>query len=233
MILETLKSWSLDFIHLFYPNNCLTCYNPLVRQEKIICLHCETSLPITGYHYLIENPVKDQFLGRIPIQFATAIYQFTKSSKIQIIMHALKYEGNQPVGIKLGNLIADRLSPLPMYDSIDYIVPVPLHKNKLYKRGYNQAELIAKGMSDVWHKKMRKDLVIRIKANPSQITQTRYSRWDNVEGIFQCQIKCKSQTHILLVDDVVTTGSTLEACAKALIDSGYTVSLCAAATALR
>jgi ComF family protein len=207
-----------DFIALIYPNVCLACGNSLYRHEKHICTFCSYQLPMTNFHYHQDNPVSKIFWGRVNIHSATAFYYFKRGTKVQHLLHELKYKGQKGVGETLGEWFGKELKKSPLFDTVDIVVPVPLHPKKKKKRGYNQsdciAEGLAKGMEITWSDK----LLFRDVATETQTKKSRIRRWENVSSIFRVDNDPRFHNkHFLLVDDVITTGSTIESCAQELI----------------
>ena len=221
-----------DFFNLFFPDLCIVCNSHLVNQEELICTKCLYNLPKTNYHKEIENPVSQLFWGRTKVEYATGFFTFSKGSKYQGMMHKFKYHGNKEIGYVLGKSFGNQLRN-SVFNQIDIIIPVPLHKSKLKKRGYNQSEWIAKGLSETIKKPLDIKSFIRSVATETQTRKSRFERWKNVEKIFKVTNEnALKGYHILLVDDVVTTGSTLEACANAILEIKDTkVSIAALAVA--
>ena len=221
-----------DFFNIIFPKLCAACNHTLLKNEKVICTKCVFELPKTNYHLDNNNPINKVFWGRINLEMASAYYHFSKGSKVQQLLHQLKYKGNQKVGEKIGELYAFELKSQEIYKNIDFIVPVPLHKKKLKKRGYNQSESFAKGLSKVLKAPINNSELFRKVDSKTQTKKTRYKRWENVGDIFGVkeQNTLKNKT-ILLVDDVVTTGATIEASAKVLIENGCKVIVVAIACA--
>ena len=205
----------------------------LMFGEKIICTECLIHLPRSNYHRFEDNPVAKVFWGRIQIDNATAFYVFEKGSKYQKLIHKMKYKGQKEIGFELGKMFGEDLNSTT-FQSIDKIIPVPLHPRKLKKRGFNQAELIARGLAESMNKPVEVKSLNRVVANPTQTRKTRIERWENVSGIFKVHDpESIENKHVLLVDDVLTTGSTLEACANAFTGiPGTIVSIAVLAYAL-
>ena len=207
-----------DFISLFYPMICMACGKSLYKYEYCLCTYCIYHLPKTNFHLQEINPVIKLFWGRVNIQAASAYYNFSKGGKIQHLIHELKYHGQKEIGITLGKLYAKDLELSPLFNGLDIIIPIPLHPKKLRKRGYNQSECFASGLSKMLNIGVDTKNVYRAQASETQTKKTRFNRWKNVEDIFKIKEAEKLEgKHILLVDDVITTGSTFEACAQALL----------------
>lgn len=218
-MLTTVKEYFSDFVSLMYPNLCAACGNALNHGEDVICLICEAKLPQTDFHLDENNPVAKHFWGRVNLKSASSFYYFNKGSRVQHLIHQLKYKSKTEVGIKLGKLYAYKLVESDSVKNVDVVIPIPLHYKKQKQRGYNQSDFIAKGVSEVLGKPFDIKSIIREHDNISQTKKTRFERWSNVENIFRIKnpenIKGK---HVLLVDDVVTTGATLEACASLILN---------------
>jgi len=223
---ETIKHYLQGLASLFYPRLCAVCGNALYLNEEVLCLKCYAGLPRTGFHTDPENEVARLFWGRIPVSLATAFIIFNKESQYSGILHELKYKGQQQIGIEMGRLFGLELRESP-FARVDLIHPVPLHSSKLQKRGYNQSELIARGLSEALQIPMMQGLVIRNTETGTQTRKSRYERWENVRGTFQVvHPEPMINKHVLLVDDVITTGATVEACAGTLLSvSGVSVSI--------
>ena len=207
-----------DFVSLIFPTICASCGKSLYKNEQSICLYCCYNLPKTNYHLQTENPVTTLFWGRVAVYSAAAYFNFGKGGKVQHLIHELKYKGNQEVGITLGKMYGVDLAQSDLFNSVSVIIPVPLHAKKLKKRGYNQSECFAKGLAETMAVAVDLKTLIRAKASETQTKKSRFSRWKNVETIFQLkENKSLQGKHILLVDDVITTGSTLEACVQTLL----------------
>ena len=222
-----------DLISLFYPQLCAGCNTSLVKGEEVLCLHCLADLPRTNYHLFPENPVFQLFIGRANITLASSFCRFDKGGRLQHLLHQLKYKGNCEVGIKMGILFGYDLLQSPPYQNIDAIIPVPLHPKKEKKRGYNQSAEICKGLADSMNRPVISGNLVKEVHTSSQTRKGRFERWENVSGIFIVKNESLlAGKHLLLVDDVVTTGATLEACCEPLLKiSGVRVSIATLASA--
>lgn len=218
---------------LLFPKLCMVCGDKLIEQEQWICLHCLHHIPRTNFHLVPDNPVAQIFYGRVPIEWATSFFYFSKGSKYQTLLHNLKYKGMKELGAEIGKHFGIDLMQSPGFASVDLICPVPLHPDKEKKRGYNQSWWIASGMARQMEKELSDENLKRVTATETQTRKGRFERWQNVEGIFELSNpEAFDGKHILLVDDVVTTGSTLEACAQAILSStNARVSMATLATA--
>ena len=211
-------SYLADFISLFYPTYCKGCGQTLIRGEKHLCCHCLSNLPKTNFHTYKNNPIEMIFAGRVPIFRATSFCFFRQGNVIQTVVHQLKYNKNQAIGTYMGHLLGSCLLKDKEFASIDIILPIPLHPNKRKKRGYNQSECIGKGLAKIMSKEMDTTSLIRTVETSSQTKKTRYERVENTSGIFQVTSPEKlTNKHILLIDDVITTGATIESAAQQLV----------------
>lgn len=207
-----------DFLSLLYPSLCVVCGKNLYRHESLICTHCLYHIPKTNFHFLKDNPVSRLFWGRVDLESAASYYFFDKGSRFRGLIHKMKYRGQKEIGFELGRIYGSELKFSRLFNQADLIIPVPLHPRKERKRGYNQSEWIARGMAESMEKPLDIKSVYRAVDTESQTRKSRYERWENVENIFQVSIPENLQNkHILIVDDVITTGSTLEACAHAIL----------------
>ncbi len=224
-----------DFISLLFPRICYGCGNALVRNEKVICTECHLTIPRTRFHEQDDNPVAQLFWGRCKIEKASAFSFYIKGSRIRKIIHSLKYTGIREIGPEMGKIYAFSLRSSGFFSDIDIIVPVPLHPQKLRKRGFNQSEDISTGIAEVSGIRMDTGSLIRISGSGTQTRRSRMGRWENVEGIFRVERpEMFEGKHILLVDDVITTGSTIDACATELLKiKGVKVSVVALAVAVQ
>lgn len=223
-----------ELLRLFYPRLCLLCENPLVEGEEQICLHCLADLPRTRYHLRENNPVEQLFMGKIPYRHASAFLRYEKGGAVQRLIHALKYHDNPEMGYRLGAWAARELqADNSLLCQADLIVPVPLHPRKERKRGYNQAEEIARALGACWQIPVAPHALSRTRFTDTQTRRSVYNRWQNVQEIFTAlDRRLLENKHILLVDDVITTGSTLAAAAAPLVAiPGASVSFFAIAVA--
>jgi ComF family protein len=224
-----------DFISLLFPRLCNGCGNHLLRGEELVCLDCRLSIPRTGYETVRDNEVEKLMWGRCYLERAAAFSFYTRGSRIRRIIHSLKYKGVKELGPWAGKYYGSTLISSGFMDGIDMIIPVPLHLSKQRKRGFNQSELICSGLSEATGIQLNTTALARVTPSETQTRRSRFERWKNVEGIFRLtdseQVKGR---HILLVDDVITTGSTIEACTNELMKAeGVTVSAVALAVAVR
>ncbi|MBE5321951.1 ComF family protein [Pedobacter sp. MR2016-19] len=215
------KQWTSDLFGLLFPNLCNACGTALFRHEKLICLKCLYDLPFTDYHQYADNRVAKQLWGRLPLNAAMAMLYFRKGAKVQNLIHNLKYNGRTDVGVLLGNMLGERLKTAMLYQDIDLVIPVPLHRKKYRSRGYNQSTFIAEGIAAQMGIDVSEDHLIRNKVTESQTKKSRYNRYENMTDVFKVNSpEDIIGKHVLLVDDVITTGATLEACANALLAIG-------------
>ncbi len=206
-----------DFISLLFPRLCYGCGNHLLRNEKLICTECYVSIPRTNYHLQPGNPVEQLFWGRCRIEKAAAFSYYTRGSRIRNLIHRLKYSGIREIGYELGRIYGISLKSAGFTSGIDVIIPVPLHSSKERSRGFNQSECISEGVSDATGVPVCKGALVRNIKSDTQTKRSRYERWTNVEGIFSvADTEALTGKHILLVDDVITTGSTMESCINTL-----------------
>ncbi len=209
--------WLYAFGSLFFPHLCAACGSNNLSRDEAICYHCMAHFPITGFANQPGNPIEKLFWGRIPVTAACSQFYFTRSSSIQHALHALKYKGNKDAGLVLGRLLGYSLEQSSRFCNIDVIVPLPLYPKKEKSRGYNQAAIIANGIRDVLKIPVITDAVARIRYTDSQTNKNRIDRWQNVGDVFSLQkpelLKGKN---ILLTDDVITTGASLEACGETI-----------------
>ncbi len=223
-----------DIISLLFPRLCYACGNHLMRNERLICTECFILIPRTNFHNEPDNPVEQLFWGRCRIEKAAAFSFYNRESRIRNLIHNLKYKGITEVGYELGKIYGHTLKESEFINDIDVIIPVPLHPSKERIRGFNQSNIISQGISDSTGIPVDSVTLLRKNLSTTQTKKSRYERWTNVEGIFcvtdETAVRDK---HILLVDDVITTGSTIESCVTELLKTdGVKVSVISLAVAL-
>ncbi|SBV97101.1 phosphoribosyltransferase family protein [uncultured Dysgonomonas sp.] len=207
-----------DFLNLFFPDLCVVCNQRLSEGEEHICTDCLLLLPKTNFHLQPDNRLEQFFAGRMPFRQIAAFAYFVKGGSIQSIIHELKYKRNPEIGRFIGALCGENIKDSTFIADIDYLVPVPLHPKRQKERGYNQSLEICKGISDITGIPIDDKTLIRKVNNKSQTKNARFDRWKNVEDIFSLSDTDNFEgKHILLVDDVITTGSTLESCAREIL----------------
>jgi ComF family protein len=209
-----------DFNSLFFPEFCLGCSSSLVQGEDILCTGCILDMPRTGYHLADSNPVAEKFIGRLPVKHAWAFLKFRKTGMVQHLLHQLKYNNQPEVGIRLGKLFGRELNDSGK-NEFDLIIPVPLHPARLRTRGYNQSAKFSEGLGASLNVPFSEGISVRRNNTQTQTKKNKTERWDNVSQAFDIKdgevIKGK---RVLLVDDIITTGATLEACGQQLLESG-------------
>lgn len=215
--MRIIKDFINGFLHIFFPDVCLNCSEALSQQETKICYRCLSQLQPARYTNHEENEITRIFEGRIPITYATAGFIYHKEGILQHLIFLLKYHRHKDIGQILGREMGSLLQD-SVFNEIDTIIPVPLHPKKQKKRGYNQAKWIAMGLSEMLNKSINTSSLLRTTHTASQTKKNRIERFENVQNIFKVmpQIDLTGK-HILLVDDIITTGSTIESCANALL----------------
>ena len=228
-----LRNWIHHIINLFYPHVCAACGESLVKGEETVCLKCRFLLPKTGYELNPNNPLAQSFYGRVRFHAVTACFFFAKSGKVQHLIHELKYKGNKEAGVFLGQQLGESIKEAPLFQGIDYLIPVPLHLKREKQRGYNQSLMIAKGIHEVTGIPIGDKYLVRAVHTATQTKKSADERFKNVKDIFEVRFaKELENKHILLIADVLTTGATLEACAHQLEDiPGIVMSAATAACA--
>ncbi len=212
-----ISDWFIQFFRLFFPKNCESCGKNLLKGESFLCTDCLYQIPRTKFHEEKDNPVNRLFYGITDITYSTAFFYFQKASKYRTLIHKLKYGGQKEIGIELGRMAGREITG-SFFDETNLIIPVPLHPAKKRIRGYNQSEMIAKGISEITEKELRTDILLRTKFTETQTKKNLEERRKNVGSAFKVvKPEYLNGKHILLIDDVVTTGSTLIACADELL----------------
>lgn len=194
-----------------------------MSPEQVLCMHCINRLPVTSFHLHAGNPIEKIFWGRMPVTAAASYLYFSKDSLLQRIVHELKYKGNKELGLFIGCKMGEALLQTHRFRDIDALIPLPLFAARERKRGYNQALVLCQGMSTVLHAPILEKVIRRPASSDTQTNKNRIDRWLNMQGKFELQQpKAITGKHILLVDDVITTGATLEACGQELLTAANT-----------
>lgn len=223
----------INLLNLFFPQVCMACDANLGDNELYICTFCRNELPIADFHTEMENAVAKRLYGRVDFVHATSLLWFNKKGKVQHLLHNLKYKGHEDVGVFLGKWLGEELSRIEAYKDIDVVVPVPLHKSKLRKRGYNQVDKFGREIANALKIEYNSKTLIKAKATSTQVFKDRVKRLLTHEADFSIaeNISLKGK-HILLVDDIITTGATIEACANQLLGiEGVSISVATMAIA--
>lgn len=222
-----------DLISLFYPKVCQICDASLVKSETVICLNCIHQLPVTNFLLHNDNPVKKVFYGRVDIENATSLLHFKKKGAVQKLIHQLKYKGQEEIGIYLGKWMGEELIRSQFFKEIDLVIPVPLHKIKQRKRGFNQVEKFGREIARALGIPYCDDVLQKSSTSSTQTIKARLSRWGDIEETFVLSSpETISGKHVLIVDDLITTGATLEACCNVLKHSqGVKISIASMAIA--
>ena len=223
------RDWFHSILNLFYPRVCAACGEPLLKDEETVCLKCRYLLPKTGYELNPDNPLAQTFYGRVKFHAVTACFFFAKSGKVQHLIHELKYKGNKEAGVFLGQQLGETIKEAPLFQGIDYLIPVPLHPLRRWTRGYNQAEEIACGVAAALGVPPEPALLRRSRYTKTQTRLHGAAKTKNVQGAFRVDpgraaaLQAAGVRHVLLIDDVLTSGSTLAACAAPLTKAGFRV----------
>ncbi len=218
--LSVIIKYFSDFLYLFFPSVCEACGQSLRQNEGVVCIKCLFDLPRTDYFNNPDNPVINLFAGRLKLEKATALFSFQKGSRFRKLLHNLKYKNKPEIGILLGRELGAEMKKSGNFSDIDVIIPVPLHTKRLKERGYNQSEMIGRGISEVTSIPQYTNVFFRNEYTKTQTKMTREERWKNVSGKFVVEnAEFIENKHVMLVDDVITTGSTLEACGEILLNT--------------
>lgn len=210
-------------LHLFLPYHCVGCGSDIMSRQQVLCMHCINRLPVTGFHVHADNPVEKIFWGRMPVAAAASYLYYSKDSLLQHIVHALKYKGNKDLGLFIGRKMGELLLQTHRFSDIEVLVPLPLFAARERKRGYNQATVLCEGMAEVLAVPVFKQVIHRHTSSATQTNKNRIDRWLNMQGKFELkQPDAIAGKHLLLVDDVITTGATLEACGQELLTAANT-----------
>jgi ComF family protein len=212
---------STDLLNLLFPRLCNACTGYLVRGERNICTNCLHDLPYTDYHLHGDNRAAKQFWGRLPCQAVTAMLYFRKGSRVQRLLHRLKYNGQMDLGLELGQLLGNRLKAAGRHAGIDLVLAVPLHPKRERLRGYNQSNCIAEGVAACLNVPVLTGVLCKHRPTSSQTRKGRFSRYENLKDVFEVRDAERIRgKQILLIDDVITTGATIEACGQVLYQAG-------------
>lgn len=206
-----------DLLHLFFPNTCAACDRALYRHEECLCTFCRHHLPKTDFHLRKDNPVARMFWGRVPIGAAAACYVYRRGGRVQNMIHRLKYKGEKDIGIYLGKEYGKSLLLSGDFQKCEAIIPVPLHPSRLRSRGFNQSRIFAEGLSNTMNIPVLDEVLLRSGQTKTQTRKSRFHRWENTEGKFRLGKTDGLPGTLLLVDDVITTGATLESCIATLL----------------
>ena len=213
----TLKEIKDSVLHLLFPHICTGCGSDILHEESVLCMRCIDDMPETKFELHPDNPVEKIFWGRLPLAGATAQFYFTKESLMQHLMHQFKYKGNKELGMQLGKIMGEQIKKSARFEA-DALVPLPLFAAKEKRRGYNQAAILCEGMAEAMNLPVLDKIISRPRHTETQTKKGRIERWKNMEGKFiLSDADAIKNMHLLLVDDVVTTGATLEACGNELL----------------
>lgn len=218
-------------LNLLFPRTCIGCNSVISSTEALLCLSCRHQIPLTRFHQNENSLLMNKFFGRFPVEHATALFYFQKRGLTQRLMHRLKYKGVKEISDFLGKWLGEELKEISGFSDIQMVVPVPLHKQKLKKRGYNQVEGFGRELAQVFQVPYRDDILIKITKTGSQVFKTRMLRFESEEVFAVQKLNEIKNLHVLLVDDIITTGATLEKCALQLLKGeGVKISIAVMAT---
>jgi ComF family protein len=217
-LLKHIQALSNNVINLFFPSVCVSCHRLLLDNETLLCHHCQSDLPFTYFNLDDDNPLYKRLSTIVNIEAASSLLLFDKADVVKELIHHLKYRGRQDVGQFLGEILSQNLKNNPVVSQIDYIVPAPLHPKKQRKRGYNQLTVFGQTLAKHLQIQYRADILLKTVNNTSQTTKTAEQRRQNVAGVYTVnKPENYANKHFLVIDDVMTTGATIEACAETLL----------------
>lgn len=202
----------------FFPRICICCGETLSSEEEGLCMGCLSSLPFTSLYNLPQNEMERMFWGVFPIERATSLCYYSKGGMMSDVLHGMKYHGREKLCYTMGRIMAVELKDSGFFDGIDCLIPVPLHKERLRQRGYNQSEVLASGISSCINIPLDTDSIIRTHNNVTQTHKSGFERWQNTGGLFELSERTTGLEgkHVLIIDDVLTTGATISSCIDAL-----------------
>lgn len=225
-MLTPISYLSKSFLHLIFPQKCVHCEIELLEKESFICSECNINLSFTYYEKYTEHTKMDKlFWGKITIHKTYALYYFEENTVVQSILHSLKYKNNPKIGREFGKRIGERLQKITSFEDLDALIPIPMHPKKKFLRGYNQAEMLAQGISEVTNIPIQTTEVKKLKHTQSQTQKSLWERWENSENTFSSSLNADSLKHIALIDDVLTTGATMERLARAIQDKNSSLKI--------
>tara|TARA_R110002124_G_scaffold145623_3_gene310896 strand:+ start:10039 stop:10719 length:681 start_codon:yes stop_codon:yes gene_type:complete len=206
-----------NLLNLFFPKVCEACNIALIDNELVICTNCRHQLPVTNFHFEASETVKKIVYGRVKLENATALLHFSKKGIVQQLLHNLKYRGHEEISDFFGKWLGAELSEMKVFKDVDVVIPVPLYKTKLRKRGYNQVAKFGKEIAKALSADYNDTVLVKTKATKTQVSKGRLMRWNDDGALFNISdtVSLKGK-HVLLVDDIITTGATVEACASVL-----------------
>jgi ComF family protein len=204
-------------LNLFFPQSCYACSHLLVDNERHICTSCRHDLPVTNFHFENDDTVEKVFFGRVKLEQATALFRFQKKGLVQHLLHNLKYRGHEVIGSVLGEWLGNELASLEAWQSVDTVIPVPLDRRKLKRRGYNQVAGFGMTIAHALEAEYLDSVLLKTTSTPTQVFRKRIARWNDPDEVFTIAgTDTISGRHLLLVDDIITTGATIEACVNLL-----------------